>query len=441
MASKSVYTVNGKKFKTTSQADAERLYAKDFGGATPKGSSSPAPIPNTIKDPVTGNEYSIGASGKYERYTGAPAITPEQMQTTSKITLPSANTYDTSSALVSGVKSTLSSTKELSDAQKNVDLGYKRYDSYLKQLGQRGQRTQEMYDEYGIPKDTNKLKELNLQIAQKTGEYDKLIASLEGRGEGIPLSIVAGQQGAVQRQKAAEIGALASVAQALQGNIQLSQQLADSAIENEFYGIQQDIERTKLFIQQNQDKFTQAQKAQAEELNLYLDDYQLQVNQSKQDRKDILSYAAEVAAEGYPEIAQRISQLTDIEAAFAMASPYIGRMDRANQQSIMANRGSSGGGGGGGYSGDSSLTTSQVKNILNDGVVDTSGSVVFAGRGKDKYVDPNAYIYAYQNWGGTASEFAKAFPIDNVNPASRSYVLQYVPVEERKNTGSNPFAT
>lgn len=392
--------------------------------------------PDVITDPVTGSQYAIGASGTYQKYTGAPVITPDALGTTGKLSIPLASTYNSSAALVDGVKATLPSTTAANDAQKQIDLGYGRLDSFYQKLGTKGSATQDAYDQYGVTGDTDKLKEINLQIAQKTAAFDKMSAALEGQGNGIPLSIITSQQGAVSRQKAAEIGALGSVAQALQGNIQLSKQLADEAVENEFADVETDIDRTKLFIQQNQDKFTAAQKEQADQVNQYLDDYKDQVADQKQDRKDILSYASEVAQQGYPDLAQRISQQTDINTAFAMASPYIGQLQRENTQSTIAKRTGSGGG----TAASTAASKADVQKLLTSGY-----GTQFAGRGSDGFVDPNAYIYAFQHWGGTTASFLTAFPPEkNVNPASYSILpaaLQTgLPASAKKKT-TNPFAT
>lgn len=67
--------------------------------------------------------------------------------------------------------------------------------------------------------------------------------------------------------------------------------------------------------------------------------------------------------------------------------------------------------------------TATYSNFLNKGGATPDG-VTYNKRGSDSYVDPGAYIYAYNDWikqGGTPAGFVKNFPVaSNVNPASYS---------------------
>lgn len=67
--------------------------------------------------------------------------------------------------------------------------------------------------------------------------------------------------------------------------------------------------------------------------------------------------------------------------------------------------------------------TATYSNFLNKGGATPDGAT-YNKRGSDSYVDPGAYIYAYQDWikqGGTPVGFVKNFPVaSNVNPASYS---------------------
>lgn len=68
----------------------------------------------------------------------------------------------------------------------------------------------------------------------------------------------------------------------------------------------------------------------------------------------------------------------------------------------------------------SAYDISQYIKFMNQGGTTSDGNG-YAARGGDGYVDPGAYVYAYQDWikqGGTSQGFVKKFPITNVNPAS-----------------------
>lgn len=404
---KQVYTVNGMKFKTDSQASADKLYAKDYG-ATPAASTALV-SDGVIKDTVTGNSYKKDITGTYKPYSGAPAIDVGIVGANTGVTIPHKSNIDSTSAFIEGLKSSLSSTKEISESQKQIDIGNKRILSAYDKLGTKGARTQELYDEYGVKKDADRLKDLNLSIAQMTGEFDKLEMGLEGQGRGIPVSIITGQQGAVRRQKAVEVGAKAAVAAALQGNIELSMQLADRTVALEFEGVENDINRTQTFIQQNRDKMTAAQQEQADVLNLELEDRKLEIAEQKEDRKQVFAYATEAAQNGASaQEIQTIQKASSLEEAFRLAAPYIGKLDRLNQQSIMADRASGGSG-----SSSSAFSTANVNQ---------AAAALDSTRGPDNYVDPTAYQMLYNNWiaaGGSQANFLTKFPpAKYVNPAN-----------------------
>lgn len=75
-----------------------------------------------------------------------------------------------------------------------------------------------------------------------------------------------------------------------------------------------------------------------------------------------------------------------------------------------------GGAGGGGVPSTSQIAA--IKNTLATGVA-PSGEKIGNGRGTDGYIDPYVYLTAFENWPGTASDFASKFPVlKNVNPES-----------------------
>lgn len=70
----------------------------------------------------------------------------------------------------------------------------------------------------------------------------------------------------------------------------------------------------------------------------------------------------------------------------------------------------------------------EVESVFRAGLKNDAGEVVFNGRGSDGYVDPGAYIYAYNNWPGTKAQFLSAFPVKtHVNPASYGLLPAAIP--------------
>lgn len=177
----------------------------------------------------------------------------------------------------------------------------------------------------GIPQKVQQLQDLNLSISQKTGEYDKAIASLEGQGRGITADIVTGQQGAINRQKVAEISALSSVAAALQGNLTLSYDLANRSVDLEFKDKEDKIKSLTTLLDLNQDSLTSAEKKQADQLKFTLDKQQAEVDAAKEERKQILNLATEAAKQGASnEVLNKLTKATNLDDAFSIGGSALG---------------------------------------------------------------------------------------------------------------------
>ncbi len=163
-------------------------------------------------------------------------------------------------------------------------------------LATKGDRTKQMTEELGINADTAKLKEVNLDLAQKVSEYQQ--ANLNIQNQPIPLGLIRGQQQQLQQQAAIDIGVLQGQAQALQGNIELAYNTLDRAIDAEFEPIQQQIDATKFFLEQNQNQMTSAEAKQAEKINIVLSLRQQAIDAAKEEKGRNRDLMLTVAQEG-----------------------------------------------------------------------------------------------------------------------------------------------
>ena len=188
--------------------------------------------------------------------------------------------------------------------------------------------------ELGVPEDIKKLKELNLQIAQQTGEFNKLAQAAEGQA--IPTPIIAGQQAQIRRQQAVEIGALASVAQAVQGNVALSQQTAQKAVDLEFAPIEQQILNLGTFLELNINKLSAAEKKQASKVQFALDEKIRLLNEQKEDKINILNFASEAAKNGAPnDLVNKIIKTKTITEAMQLGSEFLAGTEQEDLQTQL----------------------------------------------------------------------------------------------------------
>jgi hypothetical protein len=141
-------------------------------------------------------------------------------------------------------------------------------------------------------------------------DYEKLKTDLEVgvRGSGnadIRASMLFGQQGAVDRAKAAdlnvrasEMGILQAQALALQGKADLAQKQIDRAVDLKYKAIENEIAIKQFQLGLIRDSLTKAEKKQADALNFALQRDEKRIAEEKQKEKDIQSIAMQLASFG-----------------------------------------------------------------------------------------------------------------------------------------------
>ncbi|MDQ0316396.1 hypothetical protein [Amorphus orientalis] len=203
-------------------------------------------------------------------------------------------------------------------------------------LGTRGARQTEVEEELGLPEDRQRLRELNLQIAQLQGDFNEAIVNEEGVAR--PQEFITGRQDFLQRKSAVMIGALTSVAQALQGNITLAEQTAERTVEREFSDEEADLQRLQFEYTENKEELEKRDKKAADNLALYIGERARVLAERKDERKQVLALAQEAAINGAPNsVVTRITQAQTSESALSLAGDYIGRLDRMQAEASIAN--------------------------------------------------------------------------------------------------------
>lgn len=198
-----------------------------------------------------------------------------------------------------------------------------RIEESLGRLTGRGARQAELEQLAGVPENIKRLQQLNEQIAQTQGEFEKQIAAIPGQGRGITTGIVVGQQARAKRQQAVEVGALSSVAQALQGNIALAQQTAQRTADLEFEPVQQEIDKLRILLDINADEMTTAEKRRAELLSVQLDERQRVLDEQKSNKESIITFAAEASQNGADNVTvNNILKAKTPEEALSIGSQF-----------------------------------------------------------------------------------------------------------------------
>lgn len=213
-------------------------------------------------------------------------------------------------------------TEEVSTTQKTLM-------DAIKKFGGITTRRQELFNQLGIAGQEQQLQDLSQEIAQKTAAFQNLIESLPGQGRGITSDIISGQQARVRRQAAVELGGLAAVAQAVQGNIASAQDLIDRTITQEFEPILNQINQLQTQLDINYDNLTAAEKRRADQLSLILGERQRFINEQAKEKGDIANLMLVAAENGAP-----INSLRNIYSsgnfidALSQASNYLSTSEK-----------------------------------------------------------------------------------------------------------------
>jgi len=253
---------------------------------------------------------------------------------------------DTATPFVSGVSSSMDSLNEFIQSFQQPTQGdqtqtalTKRLSESLSSLEGKGARTQQLEMQAGVPENIKQLQEINLQIAQRSGEFDKLAISKEGQGRGIVLPIISGQQAVIRRQQAIEIGALASVSQAMQGNIALAQQTAQRTVDLEFQDREQEIDNLKTQLELNRDTLTREDRKRTHQLDIVLNERSRLLQEEKNDKTFVSNLMLKVAEQGGSASLLKSIRESTPDSAIEVASGFLGNEFKLKQQQIAFENG------------------------------------------------------------------------------------------------------
>src|SRR5690606_11558194 len=114
------------------------------------------------------------------------------------------------------------------------------------------------------------------------------------------IEFITGRQDFLRKQAAVQIGALTSVAHAVQGNIALAEQTAERTIEREFADEEAELRRLEFEYQTNREALERVDRKGAERLALFIQERGRVLSEAKAERNAVLALAAQAAVNGAP---------------------------------------------------------------------------------------------------------------------------------------------
>jgi len=208
---------------------------------------------------------------------------------------------DHASSIVAGAKEGQKAIQgyidEITPAETPLDQERTGFISRLKTLipglTGRGEAQQQAEEDQGVPLMRKKLADLNGEIGIRSAQYDKLFSDMEVNGRGVPFSVVQGQQGAIRRSQAADIGLLHARALGLQGSLEAAQSLADRSVDLKYQDREAEIDATMKQLDAIAPLLTKEEKIQAEARTQYLSDKKQEIQDLKDREKNNIKYAIE----------------------------------------------------------------------------------------------------------------------------------------------------
>lgn len=143
----------------------------------------------------------------------------------------------------------------------------------------------------GANADLSTVNDLRTKLAAAQAKFQNAAQGTETAGinSGTPSVIYQGQQAAIQRQGAVEVGALAAQVQAAQGNYDAAEHLAEQTANLQFQDAQRKIDNLKSFIDLNQNGLSSAEKVAMSKMQAQATQKQQELDQQKEARTTALA--------------------------------------------------------------------------------------------------------------------------------------------------------
>ncbi len=284
---------------------------------------------NTINQSASGT---VGNTVNVGGVQTPVAITPEQLAPATPINMPQPPPVDNSTpdGLVSGAKTTskavdqtiadLTPTSTAADQQQQQIL-----DSIASLTGQDANKGQDQVNAEttaGIPGMQTNLQNLQNELDASTAAYDKKYANAE-IGIGQTTSDVLGQQGAIRKSEAADIGVTQAKISATQGNLTLAQNQVNRAIDLKYSTIEGQINVKKAQLDALMPTLNKEDKLTALAQQKVLNDQAQAVADKKAQDLQIQNMALDAIKSGADaQTVQKIGQSTSLEQATTIATQY-----------------------------------------------------------------------------------------------------------------------
>jgi len=236
-------------------------------------------------------------------------------------------------SFVSGLEPTINRAKQALQPQEDSQLSQQRQQitqqlvSELDEQPSQAKTLEQARERFGVNKTRQKLSDIDEQIAQAKGEFDRTAQSIQDEPGQTTVGAEA-RLNPVRRQKAAELGALSSVRQALQGNLNTARDMAQRTAEVETADERQRIQNLQSQLEAIQPQLNEEQKRRTEATRVALDERKRRLQQRKEQRQQAMKLGIRAAKNGAPaDVASRMMQADSPDKATEIGGEFIGQSE------------------------------------------------------------------------------------------------------------------
>lgn len=274
--------------------------------------------------------YKLPSVISSDMITGGTAPTIKPVESSFTDTAPYVAGLDTTTK---GLESLVSTALVPTPQEANISPITSKITELTGQFEQKPVDYQAELDKYGFKTNVQDLQNLNTQIASTKAQYDKIAE----QNANLPISsrIIGGTQDRLARQSAIELGGLSSMAQALQGNVAMAQDIADKTIAIKYEPVEQEIANQKFQLEQVYSQLTRDEKKKADALKITLDERQRLIDEQKTKDADITKLMTAAAGQGATsDILQQMLKAKTTQEAVIIGRDYLREASKGNLQDL-----------------------------------------------------------------------------------------------------------
>lgn len=184
-----------------------------------------------------------------------------------------------------GLRTMLEQTLKPSDTEKSIEDRRKEVENLYQQFEEKPEDFQEQLDEYGFGENVKEVQDLTAEMERIRGEYTRL--AQETQDLPIESRIIGGRVDQIKRQQSVEMGNLAQVTKALQGNVDMAMNIAKETTQIKYEPLERQIENQRYQIDQLYNKLQTEEKRKADAIKRTLAERERIIQREKETENQI----------------------------------------------------------------------------------------------------------------------------------------------------------